>query len=307
VAPSEGGELSSFRIRFQGEWIELLYRARDYSQGSGFKGKGPLLWPAVGAQYPVGTVPEASCGEGTYPVGGQTYPMPCHGFAKSLVWKQLSHGADDKGAQATVELRDSEQTRRNYPFGFRLTAKFELSGGRLTITYTVTASGENHEPMIFSIGNHIAFRIPFLKGTNPEDMVFETPCTIELLRNARGVLSGEQRPRSFAKPTRLGDFNATTAIPLAGYSSQPYARLTDPQGLTLNISHHAVSTVPEPLVQFNIFGGPKQGYFSPEPWFGLQNSLNLQRGIVRLAPGKQWDWRVELQTASVLNPHPERH
>jgi galactose mutarotase-like enzyme len=223
--------------------------------------------------------------------------MPCHGFAKSLPWKQLSYGADDIGAQVTVELRDSEQTRRNYPFGFRLMAKFELSGGRLTITYGVTASVENREPLIFSIGNHIAFKIPFLKGTNPEDMIFQTPCTVELLRNSRGVLSGEQRPRSFAKPTRLGDFNASTAIPLAGYADQPYARLADPQGLIISISHRAASR-PEPLVQFNIFGGPKQGYFSPEPWFGLQNSLNLERGLVRLAPGRQWDWRVELQTGS---------
>ena len=62
--------------------------------------------------------------------------------------------------------------------------------------------------------------------------------------------------------------------------------------------HYAASKLPEPLVQFNIFGGPKQGYFSPEPWFGLQNSLNLEKGLVRLVPGKQWDWRVESKLGS---------
>ncbi|MDQ2948347.1 MAG: SMP-30/gluconolactonase/LRE family protein, partial [Acidobacteriota bacterium] len=301
VAPSEGGELSSFRVKFRGQWTELLYHARDYTPGLGFAGKGPLLWPAVGAQYPVGTVPTTSCGEGTYQVAGKSYPMPCHGFARKLPWKEINRDAGTNGAQVTVELRDSEQTRPYYPFAFSLQAKFEVSSGHLNITYTVASSPKNTEPMIFSIGNHIAFNIPFLKGTNPANMLFETPNSVELLRNSVGVLSGEQRARSFAKATRLGDFNATIAMPLAGYRSQPYARLTDPQGLALRIAHHASSTVAEPLVQFNIFGGPEKGYFSPEPWFGLQNSLNLGKGLVRLAPGKTWDWRIELQADAGSN------
>jgi gluconolactonase len=305
VAPSEGGELSSFRVKVRGQWTELLYHARDYAPGPGFKGKGPLLWPAVGAQYPVGTIPETSCGEGPYLVAGKSYPMPCHGFARNLPWKDVSRSSDRNGAQVTVELRDSERTRPYYPFGFQLTATFEIVGGHLTVTYAVAASPRNAEPMIFSIGNHIAFNIPFLKGTNPADMLFETPSTVELLRNSRGVLSGEQRPRSFSKPLRLGDFNATVAMPLAGYQGQAYARLVDPQGLALRIAHHASSTLPEPLVQFNIFGGPDKGYFSPEPWFGLQNSLNLGKGLVTLQPGKTWNWKIELQADAGVISSPE--
>src|ERR1700677_5154061 len=70
VAPSEGGELSSYKVKLNGQWIELLYRARDYSTRPGFRGKAMQLWPAVGPQYPVGTIPKASCGDGTYPVDG---------------------------------------------------------------------------------------------------------------------------------------------------------------------------------------------------------------------------------------------
>src|SRR3954452_25332605 len=89
VAPSQGGELASYRVRVKGEWTEFLYHARDYSS-PGFAGKGPLLWPAVGAQYPVGTIPATSCGPGTWVSEGKTYGMPCHGFAKSLDWKEVS-------------------------------------------------------------------------------------------------------------------------------------------------------------------------------------------------------------------------
>jgi len=298
IAPSEGGELSSYRVKLKGEWIEFLYHARDYSPGPGFKGKAPLLWPAVGAQYPVGTIPETSCGEGTYPVAGKEYSMPCHGFARTLPWHEVKRSADNSGARVTVQLRDSDRTRPLYPFAFRLDASYELASGHLTINYTVASDRSNAEPMIFSIGNHIAFNIPFVKGSNPTEMTFETPSTVQLLRNSRGVLSGEQKPRSFDTPTKLGDFDALVAMPLAGYRSQPYARLVDPQGISLRITQQASSTAAGPLVRFNIFGGPKRGYFSPEPWFGIQNSLNLDRGLVKLAAGDAWKWRIELQADS---------
>ena len=302
IATSEGGELSSFRVKLKGEWIEMLYHARDYSPGPGFKGKAPLLWPAVGAQYPLGIVPETSCGEGTYQVAGKSYPMPCHGFARNLPWSEVKRSADPSGARVTVRLKDSAQTQAMYPFAYLLDASYELAGGHLTINYTVTSDRSNVQPMIFSIGNHIAFNIPFVKGSNPNDMTFETPSTLQLLRNARGVLSGEQQPRSFDSPTKLGDFDALVAIPLAGYRSQPYVRLVDPQGISLRISQQASGAVGEPLVRFNVFGGPKVGYFSPEPWFGIQNSMNLGKGLVKLTPGDSWKWRIELQADAPLAP-----
>ena len=304
VAPSEGGELSSYRVKFRGQWVELLYHARDYSPGPGFKGKAPLLWPAVGAQYPLGTLPKTSCGVGTYQVAGKTYPMPCHGFARTFPWKEISRSADNKGARVTVELRDSDRTRTYYPFAFQLDATFQLANGQLTIDYTVKSDRSNPQPIVFSVGNHIAFKIPFLAGTDPANMIFETPNTVQLLRNSVGVLSGEQKSRSFEAPERLGDFDAHVAIPLTGYRSQPFAQLTDPQGMTLRITQQASSTLAEPLIRFNIFGGPKTGYFSPEPWFGIQNSLNLHKGLVSLAAGDLWRWRIELQVAGPPPPPP---
>ena len=295
VAPSEGGELSSYRIKFKGQWIELLYHARDYSPGPGFKGKAPLLWPAVGGQYPLGTVPANGCGDGSYQLTGKMNPMPCHGFARSLPWKETSRSASASGAQVTLELRDSDRTRPMYPFAFQLDATYELAGGHLTINYTVAADQSNAAPMIFSIGNHIAFRLPFVKGTDPATMTFETPSTVQLLRDSHGLVSGEQKPRSFDTPTRLGDFDARVAIPLAGYRSQPYVRLMDPQGISLRISQQASLIPGEPLVRFNIYGGPKSGYLSPEPWLGIQNSLNSGQGLIRLAAGNVWKWRIDLQ------------
>jgi gluconolactonase len=302
IAPSEGGELSSFRVRLKGAWTEFLSHARDYSPGPGFKGKGPLLWPVVGAQYPADTIPEINCGPGTYQIAGKIYPMPCHGFARNLPWKEIKRSADKSGARVTVELRDSELTRPSYPFAFRLTGAFEISAGHLTIDYLVSSGASNTLEMPFSIGNHIAFSLPFVKGSDAAKMTLETPSTVQLLRNAKGVLSGEEKPRSFQTPEALGAFDARVAIPLAGYRSQPYSRLVDPGGVSLRLTQQASSSLPEPLVRFNLFGGPQTGYFCPEPIFGIQNSLNLGKGAVRLQPGKDWKWRLELQVDGPMSP-----
>ena len=74
-----------------------------------------------------------------------------------------------------------------------------------------------------------------------------------------------------------------------------YARLRDPGGLAVRIAHRGSSRLPEPLVQFNVYGGPRQGFFCPEPWFGLQNSFNRGVGLVRLAPGASWEWKIEIE------------
>jgi len=243
---------------------------------------------------PGGQHPASSCVDGSYQVGDRSYPMPCHGFAMSMPWQLASHSADRAGARVSVELRDSEKTRASYPFGFLVRVTYELSSGSLTILSKVTAASTNAGPMPFSMGNHMSFRVPFVKGTDPEEMLFQSPNSFELLRDSHGLvtLSGSRAPLPLHA---AGDFNATAALPLAGYRGAPYALLADPGGLALRITQRASSELPEPLVRFNVYGAPAQGFLSPEPWFGLQNSLNLKQGVVTLAPGADWEWTVELQ------------
>ena len=295
VAPTEGGELSSFKVTFKGQKVELLYHARDYESKAGFQGKGPLLWPAVGAQYPVDAPPKDSCGMGSYMAMGHSYPMMCHGFAKSVPWKEVKRSADGQGARVTLELVSSDATRKYYPYAFRLDATYELVDGQLTVDYVVAADAANPEPMPFSIGNHIAFNAPLLKGSDPSKMQFETQNTTQILRDAAGLVNGKSKERSFYEPEELGSFNAQVALPLAGYKSQPFSRMIDPQGMVVRLTQTASTSLPEPLIRVNAYGGPSVGYFCPEPWFGVQNSLNTGVGVVKLAPGQQWRWRLAIE------------
>ena len=232
---------------------------------------------------------------GTYAWKGRRYAMPIHGFARNLPW--TVERKEPAGAKAVVvlTLADSAETRRFYPFGFRLRVEYRLGGGVLEWAYTVSAAGDNAEPMPFSIGNHITFRTPFLQGSDPAAMVFETPSEVEYLKSREGLPDGTQRPRSLAKPVRLGDFNSNVAVSLGGYKGAAWMRLADPGGLTLHLSQRADSVPAEPVVRFNVWGDARKGYFSPEPWVGLQNSFNRNQGLVFLAPGKEWRWSFDLR------------
>jgi galactose mutarotase-like enzyme len=295
IAPSEGGELSSIRVRFQNRWIELIEHARDYSEISGWRGKAPFLWPATGRTFAKGMKPVADLGAiGGYDWKGKRYPMPLHGFARSMSWQLENSSTDDFGASARLTLKDTPETRRSYPFGFDLAVDYRLRGKELTMLYSISASSANTEAMFFSAGNHITFRTPFVDGSDPLAMQMETPCTTEYLKTPEGIPTGVSRPRSVATSVKLADFDARSAVSLGGYTGDPWLRLTDPAGLKLTIKHHADRLPPPPLVQFNVWGDPANGYFSPEPWVGLQDSFVLRKGLVELPPGETWRWNVQI-------------
>ncbi|MCC6536014.1 MAG: hypothetical protein IT162_00585 [Bryobacterales bacterium] len=274
VAPGHGGELSSLRVRLRGgQWVETLYRAEDYSATTGWTGRAPWLWPAT----------------------GKGDPLPIHGFARDLPWRVVSRGKD----RVRVALDSSPRTEAlHYPYGFHLEAEYRATGGKLLVTFTVTASRTNTGPMPFSAGNHITFRTPLLPGTDPLAMTLETPSTIEYLKVNR-VPTGETRARSLAAPTPVGQLPRLDAVSLGGYAGgaagEAWMILRDPGGLGIRIAHRA-SAGPEsgPVVRFNVWGDPAGGYFSPEPWVGQQNAHQSKQGLTWLKPGERWEWRMEI-------------
>ncbi len=308
IAPTKGGELSSLRVRFQDQWVETLYLGRDYSPREGWTGKAPLLWPATGRNFPPDLVTRRQAGEvfhnGAYEWNGQRYPMAIHGFARDRPWALEESGADDANARARVSFSDDAETREMYPFGFRITVNYVLSGRQLELKYAIAAAQANTEPMPFSIGNHITFNTPLVDGSDPAKMVLITPSAQELLKTSYNTPSGETRPRSHAEGIELGDFERRTAVSLTGYEGDPFIVLRDPRGLAIRMSHRASGIPEQPVVLYNMWGDVRDGFFSPEPWVGLQNSLVMRKGLVYLDPGGQFDWtiRIEVENAQSQTP-----
>lgn len=300
VAPSRGGELAGLSVRRDGNWIETLYRGRDYSAVEGFKGKGPFLWPATGRNFPPDLEKRRQAGEsfndGAYEHNGVRRPIPIHGFAQAAEWIVEAESADDAGTRALLSFEDNEQTREWYPFGFRATVEYVLSGGNLEMRYVINADESNTEQMFFSIGNHIAFVAPLIAGSDPAKMQLVTPSSIELLKTDYGTPTGETRPRSHADGVELGEFPPLVPISLAGYpqGEDPWIEYKDPAGLTIRMSHHASDVPPDPVVLFNLWGDVRAGFYSPEPWVGLQNSFVLREGLIYLDAGERFDWTITI-------------
>ena len=300
IAPAKGGELSGLRVRYRGEWLETLQLARDYTPREGFMGKGPFLWPATGRNFPPDLEERRRAGErfdaGAYEHGGVRRPMPIHGFARDLPWQMESSRADASGAIALLTLRDTPATREMYPFGFLCKVEYALESGALEMRYTVQAGEDNAEQMFFSVGNHITFRAPLVAGSVAAEMILASPSSVELLKTEYGIPTGETRPLSYADGISLGDYPPLTATSLTGYpaNEDPHIEYRDPAGLTMRISHRASATPEQPVILFNVWGDVRNGFFSPEPWVGLQNSLVSRQGLIYLDPDDEFRWTVRV-------------
>lgn len=292
VAPGFGAELASLRCLVRGQWQELLYRARDYRATAGWRGKAPILWPAIARNFPKDMKVDLNSEDCAYDLRGRSYSIPISGFVRNLPWNVVRTQADEDGTVVELTLADSAETRAQYPFSFRLQVTYRLREGRLELLHRAIAGANNDGEMFFSIGNHITFRMPLVAESDVKTIQLETPSTIAHLKDDATLPTGERRARSFRAASPVVDLQFVPAISLGGYTGDPWLRLTDPAGLALRITHHAESLPPEPLVQFNLWGRPGDGYLSPEPVVGLQNPLNLRQGLIELPPGKAWAWRV---------------
>lgn len=293
VAPDHGGDLAGLQVRIHGVWQELLYRGMDYSPVPGWTGKAPVLWPATGRNFlnPVGSANESVLG---WVFQGKSYPLPIHGFARDQAWQVAGQGVCGKAAWLRLVLRDNPKTRSVYPFGFSLTSDYILTGEALYLRQMVRADTANDAAMLFSIGNHITFRVPLLPGGTGTTIA--TPSTKEVLNDATGRPTGLTRAVDFGAPRALSDFTWIPAVSLSGYPGRSaFARIADASGFAVTVSHSEDARPSGTPVLFNLWGDPQNGYFAAEPWVGKQNSLMTGDGAISLARGKSFQWTVAVQ------------
>ena len=301
IAPAHGADLAGIELRHDGQWLELLYRGRDYRPMPGWTGKAPILWPAVGRNfpYPAGSGHPAGLG---WILHGTVYPLPIHGFARDRIWKVVRRGSCDGSAFLTLALGDDAQTRRMYPFGFTITTEYRLWRNALYIRQMVRASRSNHEPMPFSIGNHITFRIPLLPGADSGETTVSSPATEQVITDDSGRPTGQVVAASYGKPRLLSSLRPLTPVSLAGYPpGQEWVRLEDRSGFAVIVAHSEERQPGGTPVLFNLWGDPRHGYFATEPWVGKQNSLASGDGIIALAPGKTYRWTVEVRVPTLVD------
>ncbi|GGH18665.1 aldose 1-epimerase [Alsobacter metallidurans] len=102
--------------------------------------RSPILFPVVGWTR-----------GGESRVGGRTYPLGLHGFARRSVFSAEQTG--DRTVR--MRLEQSAETLAQYPFGFALTADYAIDETSIDLTLTVRNTGD--EPMPYAVGVHPGF------------------------------------------------------------------------------------------------------------------------------------------------------
>jgi galactose mutarotase-like enzyme len=304
VLPQDGGGLASIRVRHRGKWREILYRGLDYATPAphGWTGRAPLLFPALGRNFTpdqvaranaTGRIPRACA----YLHEGQKRSIRIHGFAMHVPWRLDSHGADGKAAWATCSLVDSPQTRKTYPFSFRLSVTHKLNNGAVTSRYELEA-GDNSQDMPFGIGNHIGLVLPFAKAGCLDDCTVRTPGRKKLLLDSMVLLSGKSAPLDFRKPVAMRD--CPSEIVIGGYTPEnAWSEVSDPATFKVRISQREVPVGGRRLsrdrdILFVFWRNPGDGFLCPEPWLGWPNALNSGQGLLQLPPRRKFIWEMRL-------------
>lgn len=144
-----------------GELVSLRRADTEYIWGGNpafWSGQNPILFPIVG-----------SLKDGKVDIGGQTFEMARHGFARRGEFTSVDQGEDF----ALLELCQSGETLARYPFPFSLRVRHQLLEAGFSTAFTVENTGST--PMPFCIGAHTAFRCPLGEGERFEDyrLVFD--------------------------------------------------------------------------------------------------------------------------------------
>lgn len=169
---TKGGELTSFR---DGAGTEFIWTGDP----AYWSGQNPVLFPTVG-----------NLKDGRVEIKGKQYEMGRHGFARRSEFTVAEQGEDF----AVLELRENEQTLRQYPYPFLLRVTHSVLENGFCTSFSVKNTGS--EVMPFCIGAHTGINCPLYPGEKFEDyeLVFdqvEDACAIPI--TADGLIAGGPR------------------------------------------------------------------------------------------------------------------
>lgn len=237
---------------------------------------------------------------GSWRHGGRTLPMPLHGFVMDKAWEAFDAGP----SELACRYRSAPGTLRFYPFRFELTARYRLLPRGCRATLEVAASPRNRAPMPFSPGNHLALALPLARGGDWGSCRVRTPARSVLELSPQSLLTGRRRRASYARGVALARDPALSNLVLGGYPKDGcWLEVSDPGSLRVRVGQRELV---EPggrprcdprRFSFVLWSDETRTFLCPEPWYGAPNSLNEGKGLVSLAPGGRFAWRMEVTVA----------
>ncbi len=261
IVPDRGGLVTRWQV--EGQDIFYFDRDRFADPTLSVRGGIPILFPICG-----------NLPGNQYSLGGQTYGLKQHGFARDLPW-QVTQQDVSGAASLTLELTSDETTLAQYPFAFRLAFTFKLKGHILELQQRFTNLADR--PMPFSTGLH-----PYFLVEDKSQLEFEIPST-EYRNHLTGGVETFGGGFDFAEDEIDLAFQGLTASA---------ATVTDHhlgRRLTLAWSNHYTK-----LVFWTVKG---KDYYCLEPWTAPRNALNTGEDLLTIAPQQTLETTVRMAVA----------
>lgn len=142
-----GAELTSLIKRETGQ--EYIWSGDPKVWGS----TAPVLFPIIGRLK----------GDKTT-IDGKEYAIPKHGIVRNNDQLEFFSKLEDR---IVFRLCSSEATREVYPYDFDFRITFRLRNEHLIVYHEVT--NRSDRPILFHLGGHPAFRVPFFEGDTYDD------------------------------------------------------------------------------------------------------------------------------------------
>ncbi len=275
--PLQKGSVRAVVESYGGELVSLLDAAGTEYIGGGepafWSGRNPVLFPIVGVLRGNRTEIE-----------GQFYEMSRHGVARKNEFTQVEAAPDS----VVLELRETPETLRRYPFPFALRIRHQLLENGFSTTYTVENTGNGSLP--FCIGAHTAIRCPLHAGERFEDyqLVFDTPEDAEtLMLTPEGMLASSTEPmlKNGVQSLDYETFRRLDTLIFRGLRSKKVSLLYRETGRGIQLDFHEF-----PAVAF--WTPPGAPFLCMEPWHGcagrVQDSDRFldKPFLIQLRPGE---------------------
>ncbi len=238
-------------------------------------GSAPILFPICGRLF-----------ESSYLYQGASYAMDLHGFAR----KSLFSAVQLNETTVCFTLTDTPETKRVYPFCFRLTVEYTLESNRLSSRITV--ENTDQKPMPATVGLHPGFNVPLDKG-DFEDwyLEFDAPCSPDQLILSYHYLQTGRKEAFHLEEGKILRLThdlfdddaiflsrASSSVSLRSEKSQRYVTLSFPEFPYVGFWHKPQSDAP---------------YVCVEPWCGLPSydgvidDLEQKSDMFRLLPNEK--------------------
>jgi galactose mutarotase-like enzyme len=260
---AHGAELCSLKTSSN---VELIWQA-----GPQWPRHAPMLFPIVGKLK-----------NDTLRHRGKSFSMMQHGVARDSRFEWSERG----NSSCRLVLTDNAETRKRYPFAFRLTIAYELQGADLNVSFEIFNPGDEVLPA--SAGGHPAFNWPFVPGLSKTDyrLVFSHDETAPIRRLKDGLLRSEPQPNPIrGRELALSEALFMDDAIILDKPASTSARFVAGEGPSIEVSWQAFR-------ELGIWSRPEGAPFlCIEPWRGFASPVDFdgefaeKPGLMLIKPG----------------------